>query len=959
MSRLRFNIVRSFVTGICLLLGTAAFAADTNDEAQLIRILQSNAGPAEKDAACARLKFIGTARCVPAVAALLTDEQLSHSARYALESMNVGEAGTALLKALNQTSGLTRIGIINSLAVRGEPRAVAPLTRLLNHSDSSTVTACVSALGMIGSSRTLKPLQTLETSSSGAVHRATVDALLRYANGLLLSGSSSRARPIFEHLYQQEQSYAVRLAAYRGFMLASKNGAVSLVVRSLRGPNGPELAAALQCIHELPGSGVTREVADLLPELDSPVQLAVVEGLQQRGDPAAAPALAALAAQAPPAIVPSVLRALGSLGNASMVPLLADFAASPQALHQKTARDALVELHRGNVTEALLTQLPRSTPVVQGELVRALGARGDRAAVPRLFELIDQGPDSVRTAAYQALALLADQPQLGALVRLVLDAKTPSERAQAAETLAIACRHIESQRGTLNAQPLLAGLNTGSAEARTALMPVCSELTSPKVRLTLRTAIEDPDDKVSLAAKRALCETIDPELLDDLIALARHTKDESIRSQAIAGGVRLTEMDDSFKMPNDRRVAALKEFLVIAARPEQKRRVLSGLAEVPGLEALKTVETAFDDPAVQAESSRAALQIALTVPSSQAQDALAVLNKALSTASDEQTHSAIEAGIKQIEASADYITEWQFAGPYRQPGKDYRALFDAIFPPEMSDDRGFTWTFLPPGADPKRPWVMDLLKAAGPHEQCVAYARTWVHCDRDLKAQLELGTDDGVKAWLNDKQVYALNTSRTLQPASDKAPVELHSGWNRLLLKVTQNNQGWEFCARFRGPDGSHLDGLQCDTSHGAVQAASADTTNEVQTGSQTTGSATQTTNQVKTAQLAGAGALTTNQLAAPVGATNQLLTPTGGTNPFVAPPAAPNQLVAPPGASNQSVTPPGATNQPGAAVQATNQDPGGHTTWRREETVAPGNCRRRDGQHGKRPRQKDFGQKK
>jgi hypothetical protein len=34
-------------------------------------------------------------------------------------------------------------------------------------------------------------------------------------------------------------------------------------------------------------------------------------------------------------------------------------------------------------------------------------------------------------------------------------------------------------------------------------------------------------------------------------------------------------------------------------------------------------------------------------------------------------------------------------------------------------------------------------------------------------------------------------------------------GWNPLLLKVTQLNQGWAFCARFVKPDGSHLDGLQ------------------------------------------------------------------------------------------------------------------------------------------------------
>ena len=31
---------------------------------------------------------------------------------------------------------------------------------------------------------------------------------------------------------------------------------------------------------------------------------------------------------------------------------------------------------------------------------------------------------------------------------------------------------------------------------------------------------------------------------------------------------------------------------------------------------------------------------------------------------------------------------------------------------------------------------------------------------------------------------------------SDKVNVSLNQGWNSLLLKITQNQQGWEFCAR-------------------------------------------------------------------------------------------------------------------------------------------------------------------
>jgi hypothetical protein len=74
---------------------------------------------------------------------------------------------------------------------------------------------------------------------------------------------------------------------------------------------------------------------------------------------------------------------------------------------------------------------------------------------------------------------------------------------------------------------------------------------------------------------------------------------------------------------------------------------------------------------------------------------------------------------------------------------------------------------------------------------------------------LELGSDDGVKVWLNEKLVHANNIARPLQPASDKVQIALKTGWNSILLKVTQNNLGWEFSARFLKPDGSRAEGLK------------------------------------------------------------------------------------------------------------------------------------------------------
>jgi len=785
-------------------------AQTANEEQRLIAILQSGASLAEKDAACARLKLIGTARCVPALSALLNEEQLSHSARYALEPMQAPEAGQALLDALPKTKGVIKVGLINSLRVRRETRAVSQLAKLLGDSDTVVVSATARALGEIASPAAVKALQTAVKNHSDAVHAATVDGLLRSANRLLEANEPSKALSLFDHLYRKERRDSVQLAAYGGMIRASGKNGLALVVKAIQSEPGPSQMAALHLVSEFEAPHATEILAGLLPRLQTNVQTALIEGLSQRGDPSANPALLALAGTAGPEVRIPIIDALANLGDASAVSLLAQLAAIGPGDQQKAARQALVDLHRGPITETLIAQLQSSNPAVQSELARALGSRGDRAAVPKLLEAAQRASGPARAGSLQALAMLIDEGQLGSLVQLVLQAKDLDQRAEAAEAVNSASLRLQRQHSAANLKALADGLNHGSNESRVALLPVCSGLVNPDIRSAMRSALKDSDPGVRTAATRALCESVDPEVLGDVVNLAAATSDEKVRILAIGGGVRLVSQEESTKLSSPQRIAALKSLLAVANQPEQKRMVLAGLAEVPDLDALKLVDSLLDDTRVQSEAARAAVKLAAILPGRNAQTSIVVLKKALAVTTDDATHKAVEAALQQVQAAADYLTDWQVAGPYRQQGKDYAALFDVVFPPETQAAQGIQWQALPPGSDLKQPCLVDLLKALG-GEQCVAYARTAIHCDQDQQALLELGTDDGVKAWVNDKQVYALNTARAVQPGSDKVNVTLHSGWNSLMFKITQNNQGWGFCARLLKPDGSRLDGLQCD----------------------------------------------------------------------------------------------------------------------------------------------------
>jgi HEAT repeat protein len=793
------------------LVSAAPPEANTNSEPQCLQVLQSDAPLMEKDAACARLKFVGTDRCVPVLSALLTNEQLSHTARYVLESMSSPKAGSALVEALGRTTGLTKVGIITSVGLRHEAGAVPALAKALGDSDVVVARAAATALGDIATPEAVTALQAAVNNPAKPLHNAVVDATLRCANRLLAAREPAKALALFQQLYTAEKEDGVRIAAYRGVLLASGEKATALASDAITGKEGPSQIAALQLVHDPNVPGATAAFAQLLPRVGTTVQVCLIDGLSQRNDPASVPAIAALVSSPAPEVRLAVLKALAFLGDGTVVPLLAESAASATGPEQAAAREALIELHRGQPAEAMLAQLTAAKPAVQAELARALGARSESAAVPKLLDVARQGSDSARKGALLALGQLADQAQLGSLVQLVVASSTDTARAQAAEALNSACQHIQSRRVRVDVAPLVAGLAGTSVEARVALLPICAAFNDPQVRAALQAGIADSNPQIRTAAVRALCDTTDAELLPDLLKLACSAPENNLRSLAVGGCVRLATQEESVKLPNAKRIETLKAILAATPSPEQRRVILAGLGEIADPEALKLAESMLADAAVQNEAACAIVKSAPLLSDSAL--TIAALKKVLAVVPEGPTRQAAETTLKQLQAGGGFVTLWQVAGPYQQAGRDYASLFDYEFPPER-DQPQVAWQALPCGTDPKRPWLMDLLKALGKKNlECVAYARTWIHCDQPQPARLQLGSDDGVKVWLNGKVVHAHNVSRSIKPDSDVVEVNLNSGWNKLRLKITQHNMGWAFCARFLKPDGTPIDGLQFSAS--------------------------------------------------------------------------------------------------------------------------------------------------
>ncbi len=634
-----------------LLFLVLPLAARCAEEEQLMGVLQSDHSLKEKDAACARLKWIGTPLCVPVIEKLLTDPQLSQSARYALESLPGPEAGNALRRALAKTSGSNEVGIINSLGARGETTAGPDLAKLLANPDAAVAAAAAEALGRIGGFAAVKALQSAWSgSSTGPVHDAQSDSLLACANRLLTGGELAEAAEIFQSLCDREKVEHVRLAAFRGLILSSEKRGIALMVNAIKDGDGPSQGAALQLASTVGGPATTRALAALLPKLPASVQIAVLQALGQRRDRNAVSGVSEMFENTDPDVRVAAIATLGELRDGRAAMLLVRTATAATGAEKAAARQALQELYYGPVTSTLLDALPKAPPEMQLELIRALGDRGDASAAPKLLELAQGQNDLTRPAALQALALLAGPAQVPDLVQLVVKATNDDARSAAVDALSSACQHIQSQAIKMDATTLVAAVRFAPLEARVALLGVCSGVSGPQVRDVLHAALQDPDERVRVAAIRALCDSQDEQLLPDILYAARFLTDEKYRMLGLRGCVRLITQDQSPSLPVSVKIDTLNALVGANFNAAGKRLILSGLSSVADIQTLDLAATMLDDAEVKVEAAEAMVQIAKAVAVQHPKEAIAALNRVLAKPANEAVGKSAQAALKKIKS---------------------------------------------------------------------------------------------------------------------------------------------------------------------------------------------------------------------------------------------------------------------------------------------------------------------
>ena len=769
-------------------------------EQRLLQILQDPGTTVDsRRYICRWLGLVGSEKAVAPLAALLDHKDLCHAARIALEALPYASAGKALADALPKVRSKLLIGVVSSVGTRRVAEAVPQLSKLLAEGDASFTPAVLSALGQIG---TEEANQVLSSAKVGPElqkdrNRARITAAWRLAD----SGKRPQAAAIFRELnIAANQPTEIRIAAAKGLMMTLPGGeATTLMVQCLE---GEEDLMRLAAIEAFAAAGDAQDsIVARLPSMQPKGQLLLLGLVADLPEVAARkPVLQVLEQTTDPAVKAAVVECLAVHGETSDVAAIVKLAASAPEPVKSAARRTLQRMSRKGVDTALIAMVESTDSAARKAVLETIVSRRMSSALPALTRLL-RGSDAVLASeAARTLGVMGGAAQLKDLTGVLVATRSNDVRGVAEEAVRSICSRSEDKVACAEViERELA--NAATPEARAALLPATLYTGGAAALQQVLNAMADANAEVRTVAFRTLVSWPESRAATHLLRCAETNSNPTQAIVALRDGcLRLAELEE---VPLAERASILKRVVEVARRPEEKRRAIALMSQVPSLEVLDGLIRLAEQTDFRAEATVSAVQIARSLAVMYPGQSTAALEKLNAAAGTPELQKAVQDAMKAIRnagQSADgFILAWMQAGPYTQTDKDGSALFDIAFPPEKSD-AGIDWR---PVLAPKS-GTIDLLKTMSGGDR-VAYLRAVLTSETPQKARLELGSDDGVKVWLNGQVIHANNTVRPCSPGQDKVNVSLNQGENVLLLKITQGGGDWAAVARLVGPDGKPL----------------------------------------------------------------------------------------------------------------------------------------------------------
>lgn len=579
----------------------AAPAAKKDYVAKLLATAQqANAPLNERYAACRELAALGDSTAVPVLAALLSDEKMAHMARYGLEPNPDPAVDEAFRAVLDKVKGSLLTGIIDSIGLRRDARAIPALGSLLASPEADVASAAAAALGRIGNAEAAAALEKALASASGSNAVAIADGCLRAAEVMLAAGQAEAAAAIYDHLRAGSVPKHLRMAALRGSILARGKAGIPLILEQLRAADTGMAAVALRATYEVGSPELTQALAAELPKLPAERQTTVLQALGNRKDPWTSETVIATAKSGPPEVRVAAIWAACQIGSPACLPGLTALVLDSDPQVAAAAQAGLAGFPGKEADEAVISLIDVPDPGTRLLAIDLVGQRRLLRAIPMLMKTAESPDKPLVAASFRVLGELGGPADGVAMIGLLL--KSPSA---AAENALIAV--FSRQSDAVGIDALCSALAQAAVPAKPALLRVLRAAGGPKALATVRAAAADANPVIQDAGVRVLCDWPSTDAAGDQLNLAKSSPNPTYQALALRGYIRHI---GSPGLAAEQRQAMCKEAAPLVQRDAEKKLLLGALGTASDANALATVTSFLADPAAKEEAGAAAVAIA-------------------------------------------------------------------------------------------------------------------------------------------------------------------------------------------------------------------------------------------------------------------------------------------------------------------------------------------------------------
>ncbi len=593
--------------------------AQTDQEAALIAILQSDAPEAEKAITCKHLAVHGTAHAVPELAKLLPDPKLTSWARTALEVIPDDSADEALRSALtNLETGRPLIGVINSIATRGDTAAVPALVERLQSDHPEVRIAAAVALGKIGDAPAQQALENGLAKLATESNPGIAEGCILVAEQQYDRGDLAAAATLYTKVREAQVAKQRMLEATRGLILAQNSA--ELLSEQLQSEDKDHFGLGLRTARELPGQEITDALVQALDNAETKRQSMIVLSLAERDRDSVLPAILRLAGSGNSNARKNAFLVLGNVGNASTVDTLLDGASDADGEVAESAKDALAALTDPAVDAAIKLRLSEAKGSTRTAIIETIGARRIDAISDLLIAADDEDP-KVRSAALTALGATVGPDNLTELVQRFTNPKHATDQGTALKALTTASTRMPDRDAC--AIHLTTAMKNQPLETQAALIAILGNVGGSQALQTVAASANHEQDALKDAASKTLGKWMTPDAAPVLLELAQPKANGKYQIRALRGYLRIARQ---MQLSPAERAKMCEQALQSAGRDQERALALRVLEIHPSLDSLAVAIKAKQTPAIQDAAHQTSLRVAKSLPG-QAAEVAAILEQ--------------------------------------------------------------------------------------------------------------------------------------------------------------------------------------------------------------------------------------------------------------------------------------------------------------------------------------------